>query len=288
MCGLLIIKMKMEECKMLKADKTTVINGVKVNEYLLAHHNVNKIVLPPIRSKPLIGVTIHNTEDLPKVQDDADQYTRATVNGNMNSVRTHYYVDELGAWQNLELERCNWTCADGSGSGNMQTIAIECIMSGTSGADNLKARDNAARLATYILHKHGLTANALYTHTYWLHIRDGAKGDIDTLCVKSHTYKTCPYYIIPDWLGFKKLVDNYIQLCGGNTVISDGSFMVRVLDPALNIRAAPSINAPVVGVIRDKLVYTIVGQKQDGNILWGKLKSGAGWISLGEKYVKRI
>lgn len=273
---------------MLKADKTTVLGGVRVNEYLLSAHNPNRIALPPMRTKPLIGVTIHNTEDLPRVEDDAEQYTRATVNGNMKSVRTHYYVDELGAWQGLELGRCNWTCADGTGSGNMQTIAIECIMSGTSGADDLKARDNAASLAAFLLHRYGLTADALFTHTYWLHIRDGAKGDIDTLCVKPHSYKTCPYYIIPDWLGFKKLVDKYIRLYGGGSVISEEAFMVRVLDPALNIRAAPSINASVVGVIRDKLVYTIVEQVRSGGILWGRLKSGAGWISLGEKYVKRV
>lgn len=278
---------------MLKPDKTTIINGVKVHEYLLANHNVNRITLPPMRSKSVIGATMHNTEDLPRVEDDAEQYTRATVNGNMGTVRTHYYTDDLGAWQDLELDRCNWTCADGTGQGNMQTIAIECIMSGTTGTENLKARDNAARLAAYILHKYGLTADNLYTHTYWLHVRDGHTklsdtANIDKWCTTPHSYKTCPYYIIPDWLGFKKLVDKYIKQLGGKSVAADGSFMVRVLDPALNIRAQPSLTAKVNGVIRDKSIYTIVAQQYGGNILWGKLKSGAGWISLGSKYVKKI
>ena len=273
---------------MLKPDKITTINGVKVSEYLLANHNVNKITLPPIRSKPLIGVTIHNTEDLPRVEDDAEQYTRATVNGNMGTVRTHLYTDDLGAWQDLELERCNWTCADGMGQGNMQTIAIECIMSGTTGTENLKARDNAARLAAYILHKYGLTADNLYTHTYWLHVRDGHTklsdtANVDKWCTAPHSYKTCPYYIIPDWLGFKKLVDKYVKELGGKAVVADGTFLVRVLDPALNIRAQPSLNAKINGVIRDKSVYTIVATAHGDGVLWGKLKSGAGWISLGEK-----
>ena len=278
---------------MLTPDKTTIINGVKVHEYLLANHNINKITLPPIRSKPLIGVTIHNTEDLPRVEDDAEQYTRATVNGNMGTVRTQLYADDLGAWQDLELDRCNWTCADGSGPGNMQTIAIECIMSGKTGAENVRARDNAARLAAYLLHQNGLTADNLYTHTYWLHVRDGHTklsdtADIDKWCTAPHSYKTCPYYIIPDWLGFKKLVDGYIKQLGGKSVITGGTFMVRVLDPALNIRKSPSLTAPIDGVIRDKGIYTIVSQQYGGNILWGKLKSGAGWISLGGKYVKKI
>ena len=278
---------------MLTPDKITVINGVKVNEYLLANHNVNRITLPPMRSKLFIGVTMHNTEDLPRVEDDAEQYTRATVNGNMGTVRTQLYTDDLGAWQNLEFDRCNWTCADGTGQGNMQTIAIECIMSGTTGAENLKARDNAARLAAYILHKYGLTVDNLYTHTYWLHVRDGHTklsdtANIDKWCTTPHSYKTCPYYIIPDWLGFKKLVDKYIKQLGGKSVIADGTFMVRVLDPALNIRAQPLLTAKINGVIRDKSIYTIVAQQYGGNILWGKLKSGAGWISLGNKYVKKI
>lgn len=278
---------------MLTPDKITNINGVKVQEYLLAKHNVNKITLPPMRKKSLLGVTIHNTEDLPRVEDDAEQYTRATFNGNMGTVRTHLYVDDLGAWRNLEDGRCNWTCADGSGDGNMRTIAIECIMSGKTGTENVKARDNAARLAAYILQRNGLTADNLYTHTYWLHVRDGHTklsdtANIDKWCTAAHSYKICPYYIIPDWLDFKKQVDGYIRQLGGSSVVSVGTLMVRVLDPALNIRAQPSLNAKINGVIRDKGVYTIVAQRHGDGVLWGKLKSGAGWISLGGKYVKKI
>ncbi len=274
-------------------DSTSVLNGVTVHKYFLKDHNVNGITLPPLRTKPLIGVTIHNTEDLPRVEDDGEQYTRATLNDNMGTVRTHYYTDDLCAWQNLEDTRCNWTCADGTGPGNMQTIAIECIMSGRDGAENTKARDNAARLAAYLLHKNGLTADNLYTHTYWLHVRDGHTklsdtANIDKWCVAPHAYKNCPLYIIPDWIGFKKLADGYIKKLGGSSVVSGGTFLVRILDPALNIRAQPSLTARINGVIRGKGIYTIVATAHEGNILWGKLKSGAGWISLGSKYVKKL
>lgn len=277
----------------LTPDKTTVINGVTVHEHLLKNHNINNITLPPMRKKPLIAVTMHNTDDLPRVEDDGEQYTRATINGNMHTVRTHYYVDDICAWQNLELERCNWTCADGTGQGNMQTIAIECIMSGKDGTDNIKARDNAARLAAYILHKYGLTANELRTHTYWLHIKDGKTGDVDKLCTTPHTYKTCPYYIIPDWQGFKALVNKYIVQLGGKAVTipdkpTDDSFLVRVLDVALNIRSAPGTQSKIVGVITDGGIYTIVETAMVGKVQWGKLKSGAGWISLGDKYVVKL
>ncbi len=277
----------------LTPDKTKAFNGVTVHEYFLKNHNVNKIALPPMRTKKFIGVTIHNTDDLPRVEDDGEQYTRATINGNMNTVRTHFYVDDLCAWQCIELDRCNWTCADGSGSGNMQTVAIECIMSGTSGEQNAKARDNAARLAAYVLHKYGLTADALFTHTYWLHVRDGHTklsdtANIDKWCTAPHTYKNCPLYIIPDWIGFKKSVDKYVKQLGGGSVISDNTFLVRILDPALNIRADAGVQHKIVGIIRGKGVYTIVETKNVGTAVWGKLKSGAGWISLGSKYVKKL
>lgn len=54
-------------------------------------------------------------------------------------------------------------------------------------------------------------------------------------------------------------------------------FKVKVLCDALNIRKGPGTNYDIAGVIRDRGIYTIV-QTQG---TWGKLKSGAGWISLG-------
>ncbi len=133
----------------------------------------------------------------------------------------------------------------------------------------------------------------MYTHTYWLHVRDwhtklSDDVNIDKWCVAPHTYKNCPLYLIPDWIGFKNQVDGYIKKLGGSSVVSGGTFMVRVLDPALNIRAQPSLTARINGVIRGKGVYTIVATAHEGNILWGKLKSGAGWISLGSKYVEKL
>ncbi|MDR1805583.1 MAG: SH3 domain-containing protein [Clostridium sp.] len=50
----------------------------------------------------------------------------------------------------------------------------------------------------------------------------------------------------------------------------------------LNIRKGAGTNYAVVGTIKDKGVYTIIEEK-DG---FGKLKSGAGWISL--SYTKRV
>lgn len=53
-------------------------------------------------------------------------------------------------------------------------------------------------------------------------------------------------------------------------------YLTRVDVDALNIRKGPGTNYAIVGVIRDKGTYTIIEE----NGAWGKLKSGAGWISL--------
>lgn len=58
-------------------------------------------------------------------------------------------------------------------------------------------------------------------------------------------------------------------------------YMVHVTDPALNIRQEPSTDSKIVGCIRDKGSYTIVAESAGkGAARWGKLMSGAGWISL--------
>ena len=59
-------------------------------------------------------------------------------------------------------------------------------------------------------------------------------------------------------------------------------YLVKVTASALNIRKGAGTSYPVVGCIGDKGIYTIVAEDNG----WGKLKSGAGWISLA--YTKRV
>ena len=59
-------------------------------------------------------------------------------------------------------------------------------------------------------------------------------------------------------------------------------FKVKITCQVLNIRKGPGTNYGINGVIRDRGIYTIVEKKGT----WGKLKSGAGWISL--NYTKKV
>jgi N-acetylmuramoyl-L-alanine amidase len=59
-------------------------------------------------------------------------------------------------------------------------------------------------------------------------------------------------------------------------------YKVRITASALNVRAGAGTSYKVKAVVHKNEVYTIVDE-QNG---WGKLKSGAGWISL--KYTKKV
>lgn len=64
-------------------------------------------------------------------------------------------------------------------------------------------------------------------------------------------------------------------------------YMVKVTTSVLNIRKGAGTNYGTNGAIRDMGTYTIVGESEGkGAKKWGKLKSGAGWISL--DYTRRV
>lgn len=195
----------------LKPDKTTNIGGVTVNEYLLTKHNPNNIDMPSISMEgKIIGVTIHNTGWITTAAGTtpAEQYTRATINGNMDDVRVHYYVDNICAWQNLPLSLSGWHAADGDGNGNRKTIAIECIMSSAYNDKDKKSEENCAKLAAALLNKYKLSIDCLYTHNHW------------------YSKKYCPAYILPHWDKFKAKVQSYMN--SGSSVSSSDKQLYRV------------------------------------------------------------
>ena len=59
-------------------------------------------------------------------------------------------------------------------------------------------------------------------------------------------------------------------------------FFVRVDISRLNIRTGPGTNYSLTGKYTGKGVFTIIEVRNGigSNSGWGKLKSGAGWISL--------
>lgn len=300
----------------LKPDKSYVWNNVPINQYFITEHNVNKISMPSKRSKKLLGITIHNTDwiNVNSATTPAEQYTRACINGNLNSVRVHYYVDNTCVWWNLPDEWQGWHAADGSGNGNTATISIECIMRNSYDTESLKSMDNCARLTAYLCVKYNLTIDDVYTHTYWLHMRDKDSvskcGDKDKICTTSHSYKTCPIFIIPQWDKFLALVNKYIAEMGGKVVVKPSTpstvtpptstnttlpYKIKVIDTdkaGLNVRSGAGVNNPIVTTVKYGEVYTVVSVTKVGSSTWGLLKAYKekrnGWINLSNRYVEKI
>jgi uncharacterized protein YgiM (DUF1202 family) len=85
---------------------------------------------------------------------------------------------------------------------------------------------------------------------------------------------------------YNKYVNEVVEK---TSVTNSNSFLVKVIDDELNVRADAGTEFKITTVIKKGEVYTIVSTKisSDGGT-WGKLKSGAGWINIGEKFCKRI
>ena len=100
--------------------------------------------------------------------------------------------------------------------------------------------------------------------------------------------KAHPYHLIAvkgggstvyGWVNEKDISNG--STSSGSTSSSFTPYKVRITADELNIRSAPSTSALTTGSITDHGIYTIVGESNGtGASKWGKLKSGAGWISL--------
>lgn len=81
----------------------------------------------------------------------------------------------------------------------------------------------------------------------------------------------------------KKLKNNTTSTKKDTETQNKSTYKVKLLDN-LNIRKTPNGTIVQVDGAKKGVVYTII--ETQGS--WGRLKSGAGWISVSDKYVKRM
>lgn len=92
-------------------------------------------------------------------------------------------------------------------------------------------------------------------------------------------------YMPTEVMTFDGRHDHSWEYEGFDTAADFEPYVIEVTNPKLSIYDSPSYNANIVGEITDKSRYTIVeeyiepGQTSIGCI-WGKLKSGVGWINM--------
>lgn len=182
------------------------------------------------------GITVHNTNDISVASgtNPAEQYTRATYNGNMSGVVVHFYVWHDEIWQNLDESERGWHAADGSTrrkdhrgnqtGGNLDTIAIECI------SKDPESEQTTAKLVAYLCKNYGLDPTYdVYTHNYWMYGKDEKVPN---------ARKNCPEYILPHWPTFLATVKGYYDV--SNTSATTVGTIYRVQVGAYTIKSNAS------------------------------------------------
>ena len=185
---------------------------------------------------------------------------------------------EVETYQTLPWDVCCW----GSGSGNKgsynynPTARIQFEIC----EDNLKdeayfkaVMKEAQELCAWLCKKYNLSVDHVCSHAEAHKAGFGDNhADIDHWLAK--------FGKSMDW--FRAEVQKLM------TVSHFEPFKVRVSIDNLNIRTGPSITHPKTGKFTGKGVFTIVDYALGvGSVTgWGKLKSGAGWISL--DYAEKI
>lgn len=206
-------------------------------------------------------ITIHNTGNTKKGAGAYNHALYMSGSGSSVSCSYHFVVDDKSIYQLIPCNEVSWHAGDGNnGKGNRKSISIEICEN--SDGNLRKATDNAVELVQYLMDKYNIDITHVVQHNYW-----SGKNCPNRL------RKNQPY----SW-------DTFINKCENNSL---DDFKVKILCDELNIRKTPNWNSSdVVGTIKDKGIYTIVDTVMLGSTKFGKLKSGAGYISLNEKYVK--
>ena len=260
-----------------------------------------------VKRKSTKGIVRHSTgvnnPNLKRYIDDPERLGVNQYNNHFNrpglSKCVHFWIGldknkEVQIYQTLPLDYRCYGCGSGeNGSYNDTHIQYEICEDGLTDATYYKAvMEAAAWLDCYLCKLYNLPASSIVSHKeahakgyasnhtdcdHWLEIHgdsmNSIRSDVKALLSGGSDDTHAPSVPSTPSAG-----------SGSDTGSSSGtnSYRIRIACDELNIRSGPSISYKVVGCIRDNNVYTIVEEK-DG---WGRLKSGAGWISL--KYVKKV
>ena len=109
-------------------------------------------------------------------------------------------------------------------------------------------------------------------------------GKIDKQNITLHRWystKSCPGNYIISQLDFVATEVNKILIPSAEIIPIKSSNTVQINTTSLHYRKGPGVNYPVLGIVRKGEIYAIIEESTGrGASKWGKLKSGAGWISL--------
>ena len=225
------------------------------------------------RTQAIRYIVIHYTGN----DGDTDENNGKCFANNVTGTSAHYFADDDSITQTVPDNHVAWHCGGKSykhkSCRNANSIGIEICDDVKNGKiyPSDQTIQNVLDLTEMLMKKYNIPKENVIRHY-----------DV--------TGKLCPAYWVDDqkWKNafWNKLnssktnaSQNKSEAVTSNPV---ASHMVKVTANSLNIRSGPGTSYKIVAVITNKGVYTIVEVKGT----WGKLKSGAGWISL--NYTKKV
>lgn len=192
---------------------------------------------------------------------------------------------EIATYQTLPFTYCCWGCGSGKkGSYNSNPQArIQFEICEDSLADKTyftAVFQEAAEFCAYLCKQYYLNVSQICSHAEAYKAGYGTNhGDPDHWLKKFGKTMDDFRDEVKALLEEDKATVTATQAAEATTTTLP--YLVRVTADALNIRKGPGTNYKIGGTIRDKGTYTIVEESAGkGATKWGKLKSGAGWISL--------
>lgn len=244
----------------------TKINGISVNNDLKCHlsNYENK------NSRTVKYIVMHYTGN----KKDTAKANANYFKGANRQASAHFFVDDTNIYQSVELRDIAWHCGTygtyyHKECRNFCSIGIEMCCSAGNYKISEKTIKNSAYLCAYLCKELDISAD-----------------EVDKYVLRHYdvTHKKCPAQMVnsDEWKEFKNLVKQIL-----NKKETFKPYLVKVTTD-LNIRDGAGTSYKINGVIKkeDNHVFTIVEEKLVGSTKWGKLKSGAGWISL--KYTKKV
>ena len=242
-------------------------NGTKIGTATVISNDLRSkgSAVPGRVLNSISSVTMHNSG---LVDVKANNFHRSLKNQNALSngrqASWTFTVDDIEIYQETKI---NWeTWHAGNSTGNKNSISIEMCM-WSDKEKQRKTYENAAALVAMLLKHYNLDLDDVKQHYDW-------------------SKKNCPQYLREgkhgyNWNWFKERVKahlsgNATSTASTTTSSSFKSYVVKIDTDSLNVRKGPGTSYAIATTVKKGQAYTIVEEKNG----LGRLKSGAGWISL--------
>lgn len=215
------------------------------------------------------GIVVHDTAcDQRKVSAYLTSWNKPGVEKCVHAFIGLRPDGSFGVVQTLPWEHRCWGCGSGKkGSYNASHIQFElCQDDRTDGAWFGQCYDKAVELCAWLCREYDIPVEQIVDHAE-AHAAGWASNHGDTA----------------DWFPLYGKSMDTLRADVAKALEGAGftPYLVRIETDSLNVRKGPGVKYGVATTVKRGEVFTIVEEAYNGPTLWGRLKSGAGWISLG-------